>query len=1388
MGQLRDKRIVQSRTYLDPNQAPIPPYDYDYSYPITVYEAVKRTMDDTSTNLQEELESIYRLINGKQDIIDPGVPGHLMTWTGMRGQIGSAEVVRAINPDPALRSHQKIPSERAVGDALDSRVTMSEFNEHASDNSIHVTDIERSRWNASAPMSSLQAHIGNVSMHITEAERGKWNAKADQSDFETHIYDTNNPHNTTAHQVGTYTRREIDEMFENLHESFFNYLNISWDDRTSMAELVEYHPGNWNPNFILGFNDPMPDVSDPNLTYFALKPATDYQTSETQDCLIYVKRPGLLWQEVGFQSMGVGDMVIRYPDTSMFVWVQGRFLKLFTGNNNEEIPSGGNSDMMWRPSLSEDGTLTWTRSKETDPPGPMIIKGEDGYTPIKGIDYVDGKDGQGVPVGGRPGEVLVKITDENFDTTWKSMSDVIGDIIIGGGSLPDGIVKWDQIDGRPEWYNELGDNEDGFITQKAASRQFEVLANNITQILEKIDGPGGLDSIKQDVFDHINDFNNPHRVTTAMIGAVSNATFVDHTQNFENPHNVTAGQLGLGNVNNTSDLDKPISNAVQEVINNIIEKMGDVNTNIEGFNFITNVSWNNTGAILTFVYRDGTELDVNIPITDIFNSIYFDPAENELVIVLPDGTEHRIDIAALIQVYFGSTSSNIQVEVGDNNVIKATILPGSVGELEITPSVHLRMSPTTTTQPISDKSTRIATTEFVRNQVIDNLISYETDRALSANMGRILNQRKADIEDVINIVNDLEGIDVIDNLNSTNPQAALSANMGRQLDLTKAPRVHTSPSGSTFGRATISVFGHVRASDIDPLMDGTVFKGTDNGYYSREDHRHPTDITRAPIHFPDVGHNQYSFTGEPRSTLPPDDSNDDRIVTTEWVRRNGAGMAYGICKTSGVEKEKIVTLRSTFMEPPVFFLRQIGSTVAVTFMNEDRSGHKTPTLLNVEGTGAAEILYGGFYMKNGMIGKNHTHVFVFDGVFWRLINPVAGTGLDGDMKPDIDLWPDEEVDDIFTVTFDPNGGTVTPQTMKTRADGRLASLPTPVRSGYNFEGWWTSLSTSGVQVTLSKKYLENTTLYARWGVQAEDEITITLNPMGGSVSPSKIVIRPGMVVGTLPDAVRDKYIFKGWWTTELMYGTQVTSTTSFQTDTEIFARWEVAGDGNPINKLSGYIGTTVAGIIGEDENGHPIRSDIDHNGNVDFVQITMSFNPRKNKVRIDVSRGDSDFACLMSDGRQYRAFSPKVIHESTSAAVIQFQIEDWYSLGQPCQLVYTRDTAFLKIVEIDADGGDIEEGDLPKPPTIETNRLPDAILGEYYSQQLKASGDKPIMWGILSGSLPNGITMNQDGVISGTPTKIGKVSFTIQAVNSSGQMATTMSLNVDYPEVPDDQV
>ena len=68
-----------------------------------------------------------------------------------------------------------------------------------------------------------------------------------------------------------------------------------------------------------------------------------------------------------------------------------------------------------------------------------------------------------------------------------------------------------------------------------------------------------------------------------------------------------------------------------------------------------------------------------------------------------------------------------------------------------------------------------------------------------------------------------------------------------------------------------------------------------------------------------------------------------------------------------------------------------------------------------------------------------------------------------------------------TVTFNANGGTVDTASKKVTEGDTYGTLPTPVRNGYTFDGWYTS-SSGGSQVTSSTTVTqtENHTLYAHW--------------------------------------------------------------------------------------------------------------------------------------------------------------------------------------------------------------------------------------------------------------------------------------------------------------------
>lgn len=85
--------------------------------------------------------------------------------------------------------------------------------------------------------------------------------------------------------------------------------------------------------------------------------------------------------------------------------------------------------------------------------------------------------------------------------------------------------------------------------------------------------------------------------------------------------------------------------------------------------------------------------------------------------------------------------------------------------------------------------------------------------------------------------------------------------------------------------------------------------------------------------------------------------------------------------------------------------------------------------------------------------------------------------------------------------------------------------------------------------------------------------------------------------------------------------------------------------------------------------------------------------------------------------------------------------------------------------------------------SIDSLSLPDGLVGQEYSQTLKASGGTgPYRWDLKSGRLPDGLRLSEAGMISGTPTTPGEADFEIRATDQSGQSITSaLSIDVDPP-------
>ena len=88
-------------------------------------------------------------------------------------------------------------------------------------------------------------------------------------------------------------------------------------------------------------------------------------------------------------------------------------------------------------------------------------------------------------------------------------------------------------------------------------------------------------------------------------------------------------------------------------------------------------------------------------------------------------------------------------------------------------------------------------------------------------------------------------------------------------------------------------------------------------------------------------------------------------------------------------------------------------------------------------------------------------------------------------------------------------------------------------------------------------------------------------------------------------------------------------------------------------------------------------------------------------------------------------------------------------------------------------------------PSITTSSLSDGKMGAAYSQTLTATGTEPIIWSIISGELPKGLTLKETtGEISGTPTAAGTSTFTVKAANSAGSDTKELSITITKDAPP----
>ncbi|MBQ7761702.1 MAG: InlB B-repeat-containing protein [Clostridia bacterium] len=156
----------------------------------------------------------------------------------------------------------------------------------------------------------------------------------------------------------------------------------------------------------------------------------------------------------------------------------------------------------------------------------------------------------------------------------------------------------------------------------------------------------------------------------------------------------------------------------------------------------------------------------------------------------------------------------------------------------------------------------------------------------------------------------------------------------------------------------------------------------------------------------------------------------------------------------------------------------------------------------------------------------------------------------------------------YLITLDANGGTLSDDVEVEFYRGeeeKIGKLPTPIRKGYTFLGWYdVDDTTLEEKITRSFEVEYDMDLIAQWqrneGEGALVTVELILNPGESLVldengnEPSTVIeLESGDRLGKTPDAEKEGFRFKGWYNDK---DVQFTQTSVINADTKLTAKWE----------------------------------------------------------------------------------------------------------------------------------------------------------------------------------------------------------------------------------------
>lgn len=335
-------------------------------------------------------------------------------------------------------------------------------------------------------------------------------------------------------------------------------------------------------------------------------------------------------------------------------------------------------------------------------------------------------------------------------------------------------------------------------------------------------------STKKYVDDAIINLTDDIQGNTTETIATLNTTLNSHTNDLTNPHKVTKTQIGLSHVDDTSDLEKPISTAVQTALN-------------------LKEDWSNKGAINGYAGLDETGKipSTQLPsyVDDVLEYANLDSfpvfgESGKIYVALDTNKTYRWSGSTYIYITSGAVDSVAgkmgvvtltKLDVGLNNVDNTSDSNKPVStvqqmalDLKVNKTISIiagsgltnggTLNADVTLDIASATDGILVNTDSIQLVPVNDLITVSTTKALSANQGKVLKDlidTKTDktititagngltgggdlsINRTINIVSANDGItvntdnillNVINNLTSTSTTQPLSANQGKILN------------------------------------------------------------------------------------------------------------------------------------------------------------------------------------------------------------------------------------------------------------------------------------------------------------------------------------------------------------------------------------------------------------------------------------------------------------------------------------------------------------------------------------------------------------------------------------------------------------------------------